>query len=1193
MKKATCLNDIISVNADFKNAINLYLNLNDKDKILSYIPTKSSISMLNTYLESIYYNKNNASILVGPYGKGKSHLLLLVMAIASLDRNEQNEKVLEELKNRIKIADAENVKTIELIDKIWAKKKFLPVIIMSSYSDLNQAFLMALNDALKREELQDITPDTYYSVAIKRIETWQNEYPSTYQKLKLTLSEKSITLQKLMIGLRQFDKNSLSLFSEIYPELTSGSKFNPLAQLEVLPLYKSVCDKLSKEYNYSGIYILFDEFSKFIENQDEQVMGNNMKLLQDICELSSNSKESATFITMVAHKSIKEYGKYLSNDIINAFTGIEGRLVENLFITSSKNNYELIKHAIIKNTDVINPYKDIYLSDDIIDKYYKVPYFNGAFNRTDFKNIIAEGCYPLNPISSYLLMNISEKVAQNERTLFTFISKDEPHSMARYINEHTQDKPWIISADLIYDYFSGLFKKDINNENVHTQWLNAEYALSRCKSEEERSVIKALAIILIVNKPDEIPATNAYIQYAANNDNVDIIQALQERGIIYKKASTNCYMFKTRAGADLRKEIRKRNTFFENSNPSWVFKKVSDSDYIMPMAYNNDYYMTRYFRHIFMSVDNFLNIKDISVIYDDIGFCDGCLISLYSDRNIKDINLIQDKVLELESENTIVEYSEVPYKCKKQIQEYEVLNNICNDEQFIRENEVMTKEIPVLEEDLRNVILANLDLMYLDGNHLYLYFMSGKVKLEKNGIRENIVDKVCYSIYNKTPIINNEFVNRRKIPTAQTKKARKIIIENILNKTDSEDFYAGNGQEASIYRALFIVTKLKENEASTELNEIINIIKDYINQCVGNRKSIADLYKNLVKKPYSIREGLMPFYFAYVISQYNEDIVLYFNSMEIEINTEIVSEMFEHPDDFSIYVSQNDRDKEDYLNNLQKLFDVPVNKITHENRIALTAEYFKRWYRGLPQISRNMTEPSYEYLKDDTDFKKIRKLKKVIQKVESNPYEMLFDSIPNISESDNLNDTFYWIKESKKLFDGYFDWMVKNIVNVIYQLIAPNSKDDLYHILKEWYEKQSAQLKQGLFDGKVTQFVSCLRNINSYDDHEIAEKIAKVVTDVYVEAWNDKSIYDFKEKLEVILQDISQIKDNSISIGNYKLKFIGHDNTPIELYYNPVGEEKGTIFRNIVEDTIDQFEDDLSVNDRVAILLEMIEKMIK
>lgn len=48
-----------------------------------------------------------------------------------------------------------------------------------------------------------------------------------------------------------------------------------------------------------------------------------MKLLQDICELACDSTNAKVYITMVAHKSIKEYGKYLSNDIINAFTGIE------------------------------------------------------------------------------------------------------------------------------------------------------------------------------------------------------------------------------------------------------------------------------------------------------------------------------------------------------------------------------------------------------------------------------------------------------------------------------------------------------------------------------------------------------------------------------------------------------------------------------------------------------------------------------------------------------------------------------------------------------------------------------------------------------------------------------------------------------------------------------------------------------
>lgn len=65
----------------------------------------------------------------------------------------------------------------------------------------------------------------------------------------------------------------------------------------------------------------------------------------------------------------------------------------------------------------------------------------------------------MNPVATYLLLNISEKLAQNERTLFTFISNDEPNSMAKYVTEHNTSEEWSIGADLIYDYFSGLFKK--------------------------------------------------------------------------------------------------------------------------------------------------------------------------------------------------------------------------------------------------------------------------------------------------------------------------------------------------------------------------------------------------------------------------------------------------------------------------------------------------------------------------------------------------------------------------------------------------------------------------------------------------------------------------------------------------------------------------------------------------------------
>lgn len=55
------------------------------------------------------------------------------------------------------------------ITAIWNKKgRFLPVLITNTQADLNQAFLYGLNDALKREGIEGMIPDTYYSIAIEK-----------------------------------------------------------------------------------------------------------------------------------------------------------------------------------------------------------------------------------------------------------------------------------------------------------------------------------------------------------------------------------------------------------------------------------------------------------------------------------------------------------------------------------------------------------------------------------------------------------------------------------------------------------------------------------------------------------------------------------------------------------------------------------------------------------------------------------------------------------------------------------------------------------------------------------------------------------------------------------------------------------------------------------------------------------------
>ena len=146
-------------------------------------------------------------------------------------------------------------------------------------------------------------------------------------------------------------------------------------------------------------------------------------------------------------------------------------------------------------------------------------------------------------------------------------------------------------------------------------------------------------------------------------------------------------------------------------------------------------------------------------------------------------------------------------------------------------------------------------------------------------------------------------------------------------------------------------------------------------------------------------------------------------------------------------------------------------------------------------------------------------------------------------------------------------------------------------MLKEWYEKQSVRSKQGLHNGRTTNLMSCIEGLSVYNDSEVAMKIAKAITDVYIENWNVDSLNTFVEVLSLVKQEIESIRDEQVE-GEMSLIFTGRNGSRITKLYNYVNEDTGSVLRNIIEDTLDEY-DDLSVNDRVSILLEMIEKIIK
>ena len=229
------MSKIISVASGFQYSVNIGYDLNNDDKLKNFIPTRSSLALMEDILLSTNpTSTERARVLIGAYGKGKSHIVLTILAML-MKRN----PVLFEKANP-KIDESNN--------------KILPVIITGSNTSLPQAFLLALQRTLSTNGLLDVMPETNYKAAVQVINRWEKEFPDTYKKLKEALD---MPIKQFIEELQNFGTEAYEKFERIYPTLTAGSVFNPFLGFDVVDLYEEAVHGL-KTKGYTGIYVIYD-----------------------------------------------------------------------------------------------------------------------------------------------------------------------------------------------------------------------------------------------------------------------------------------------------------------------------------------------------------------------------------------------------------------------------------------------------------------------------------------------------------------------------------------------------------------------------------------------------------------------------------------------------------------------------------------------------------------------------------------------------------------------------------------------------------------------------------------------------------------------------------------------------------------------------------------------------------------------
>ena len=211
------MSKMISVASGFQYSVNIGYDLNNEEKIKNFIPTTSAMGLLEDMLLSTQASSTErARVLIGAYGKGKSHIMLMILSLLM-------KKDLSLFENMLsKIA---GTKLLQLIKNYYASdEKILPVVVTGSNTSLTQAFLLALQRTLTSNDFLDVIPETNYKAAVSVIERWEKEFPKTYNKFCELISKPE---NIFVAELKEFNTKAYAEFETVYPSLTSGSVFNP------------------------------------------------------------------------------------------------------------------------------------------------------------------------------------------------------------------------------------------------------------------------------------------------------------------------------------------------------------------------------------------------------------------------------------------------------------------------------------------------------------------------------------------------------------------------------------------------------------------------------------------------------------------------------------------------------------------------------------------------------------------------------------------------------------------------------------------------------------------------------------------------------------------------------------------------------------------------------------------------------
>jgi hypothetical protein len=846
--------DELRVDAAYTRSINLERDWESENsaELRSYLPTPRACEVLARFLAVQQPSDHPRSwALIGPYGSGKSAFGLFLAKLLSRPDSPGAVSALQTLKS----ADPRLARDVKRLTGDGLG--YCAILLTGSPEPLAKRFLMALEHA-----------------AIQFWSSRKGRPPQVIGRIRVAL------------------------------------ELEDFGGTEIIEL---VCELQAAvgRAGGQGVLVVIDELGKFLEYEARHRDANDIYLLQMLAESAQRGGAAPLNVLVLLHQAFEQYAVGFSNQLKNEWKKVQGRFEGIPFIESSEQVMRLIGSAIHVAVDVATRQRTREHVEHIGRRMLELGALPGTMSEASTQELF-EASYPLHPVSLVLLPSLAQKVAQNERTIFSYLGGHEPHGFLDTVSRLIQTKtaqPWVMPCH-IFDYFVASQAGLLTDPLTHRRWAEVVTALERLGDAPVLQVelLKTIGLFNLAGVQGGFKASPEILQLCFEHAADELTAAfavLQQRSVINYQKFSGEYRVWQGSDFDLEEAFSRERSQMGEIALADVLNQRQALRPLVARRYSIETGTLRYFAPCF--VDRDTRLDQGALEHPTLFIC----MAFAPDEIAYFRNLAKNWANPLAVFVVRADAAEV----NEAVAEVMAIERVQRTSPQLSTDPVAQREVrdrSVAARRREAQLLANVLDEPAAGSW---YHNRQEQQILESRMLQKLLSDALRQAYPLAPTIHNELLNRDR-PSSSANAGRNKLVQAMLENQakSSSASVASRLKKPCTFRfccqRVFTKRGLNgwqfghpnpEPGARNNVGHVWSCIERFLDQTESEPLSVGKLFEELQAPPFGVKKGPLPIFFLAAYLAFREEIALYDEGLFVPfVNHEVFERLMRSPASFAV-----------------------------------------------------------------------------------------------------------------------------------------------------------------------------------------------------------------------------------------------------------------------------------------------------